>query len=110
MERLGVGQECVVAPLALVSQRVHGGAREDQDSEGKQRRVQRETKKMGEPARPGRLDQPRARNNTAPAPSQPRTTHFAGMSKEDAMKNYIGLIEKDDPNWESHDVLKNFSA
>ena len=33
-----------------------------------------------------------------------------GMSKEDAMKNYIGLIEKDDPNWESHDVLKNFSA
>jgi hypothetical protein len=32
------------------------------------------------------------------------------MSKDDAMKSYIALIEKDDPTWESHEVLKGFSA
>ena len=32
------------------------------------------------------------------------------MSKEDAMKAYVGLLAKDDPNWEHHEVLKNYTA
>ena len=31
-----------------------------------------------------------------------------GMSKQEAMENYIKLVANDDPNWETHEVLKNF--
>eukprot|EP00056_Hartaetosiga_gracilis_P020661 m.20810 g.20810 ORF g.20810 m.20810 type:complete len:103 (+) comp8628_c0_seq1:114-422(+) len=32
-----------------------------------------------------------------------------GMSKEDAMKNYIGLLDKDDEKWEEHPKLKEYT-
>eukprot|EP00270_Netrium_digitus_P007152 TRINITY_DN207_c0_g1_i1.p1 TRINITY_DN207_c0_g1~~TRINITY_DN207_c0_g1_i1.p1 ORF type:complete len:101 (-),score=28.47 TRINITY_DN207_c0_g1_i1:252-554(-) len=32
-----------------------------------------------------------------------------GMSKEEAMQKYIDLLAADDPNWESHPVLADFS-
>lgn len=32
-----------------------------------------------------------------------------GMSKEDAMHRYIDLLTQDDPEWEQHDALGNFS-
>ena len=31
-----------------------------------------------------------------------------GMSKQEAMENYIKLVANDDPNWETHEVLKDF--
>lgn len=31
-----------------------------------------------------------------------------GMTKEDAMKAYVALVAKGDPNWEQSDVVKNF--
>ena len=33
-----------------------------------------------------------------------------GMSKEDAMHRYIDLLMQDDPNWEQHPALANFSG
>eukprot|EP00049_Salpingoeca_infusionum_P001006 m.44153 g.44153 ORF g.44153 m.44153 type:complete len:99 (-) comp10822_c0_seq1:246-542(-) len=36
-------------------------------------------------------------------------TSVKGMSKEDAMKAYVDLLAKDDPNWESHEALKDYS-
>ncbi|EDQ90688.1 uncharacterized protein MONBRDRAFT_20483 [Monosiga brevicollis MX1] len=33
-----------------------------------------------------------------------------GMSKEDAMKAYVDLLAKDDPNWEQHPALKDYKA
>eukprot|EP00043_Microstomoeca_roanoka_P026324 m.11273 g.11273 ORF g.11273 m.11273 type:complete len:100 (-) comp6447_c0_seq1:2194-2493(-) len=32
-----------------------------------------------------------------------------GMSKEDAMKAYVDLLAKNDPNWESHPKLAEYS-
>ncbi len=32
-----------------------------------------------------------------------------GMSKEDAMHRYIDLLMQDDPEWEQHSALANFS-
>ncbi|KAL0039121.1 hypothetical protein WJX77_008453 [Trebouxia sp. C0004] len=32
-----------------------------------------------------------------------------GMSKEDAMHRYIDLLTQDDPEWEQHSALANFS-
>ena len=32
-----------------------------------------------------------------------------GMSKEDAMHRYIDVLTQDDPEWEQHDALGNFS-
>jgi diazepam-binding inhibitor (GABA receptor modulating acyl-CoA-binding protein) len=33
-----------------------------------------------------------------------------GMSKEDAMKAYIALVEKGDPNWATSDIAKSFQG
>lgn len=33
-----------------------------------------------------------------------------GMSKEEAMRQYVQLIAAGDANWESNEVLKSFSA
>ncbi|KAI3661473.1 hypothetical protein MP638_007203 [Amoeboaphelidium occidentale] len=33
-----------------------------------------------------------------------------GMSKEDAMKHYVDLLAKGDPNWESHSALSGYSG
>ena len=32
-----------------------------------------------------------------------------GMSKEEAMEKYAGLLTTDDPDWESHPVLADFT-
>ena len=32
-----------------------------------------------------------------------------GMSKEDAMHRYIDLLSQDDPDWEQHSALANYS-
>lgn len=31
-----------------------------------------------------------------------------GMSKEEAMQKYVDLVAAGDPNWESHDCLKDY--
>ena len=48
---------------------------------------------------------------------QPNTLHLlvsacseTGTSKEQAMQEYINLLEKDDPNWESHPALADYKA
>ena len=33
-----------------------------------------------------------------------------GMSKDEAMHKYIDLLAADDPNWEQHEALKNYTA
>lgn len=32
-----------------------------------------------------------------------------GVSKEEAMKRYVALVEASDAQWESHEVLKDYS-
>eukprot|EP00891_Asterochloris_glomerata_P006059 jgi/Astpho2/6059/e_gw1.00084.224.1_t len=33
-----------------------------------------------------------------------------GMSKDEAMHKYIDLLAADDPNWEQHEALKNYTV